>query len=328
MLCSTVRQATKRSLVPNVQVRKHTGLSFELTSEQKQFQELARSFAREKIMPVAAQLDRDGQWPQELINEAHSLGLMNLHVPEDCGGIGLGVLENCVIAEELAYGCSGVMTAMLANDLAQAPVFLAGTPEQKKKYLGRCAEEPISVSYAVTEPGAGSDVSGLKTKAEKQGDKWILNGQKMWISNAGYANWFFVLARTGDANTPTGKAFTGFIVEREWAGVQVGRKEWNMGQRCADTRGVVFDNVVIPDENRLGPVGAGFKIAMGAFDHTRPPVASGAIGVAQRAHDEALAYAMQRKTMGKVCPFHPFLIFRFFLIFLLLTTSSSHIGYH
>lgn len=129
-----------------------------------------------------------------------------------------------------------------------------------------------SVSYAVTEPGAGSDVSGLKTKAEKQGDKWVLNGQKMWISNAGHANWFFVLARTGDPSDPTGKAFTGFIVEREWAGVQVGRKEWNMGQRCADTRGVTFENVVVPDSNRLGPVGAGFKIAMGAFDHTRPPV--------------------------------------------------------
>jgi len=210
----------------------------------------------------------------------------------------LGILECCVIAEELSYGCSGVMTAMIANELAQAPVILAGSEEQKKEYLGRCVDAPISVSYAVTEPGAGSDVSGLATKAEKKGDKWILNGQKMWISNAGHANWFFVLART-DATASTGKAFTGFIVEASWDGVKVGRKEWNMGQRCADTRGVVFDNVVVPDTHRLGPEGYGFKIAMGAFDHTRPPVAAGAIGVAKRAHDEALAYAMQRKTMGK-----------------------------
>jgi len=286
---------------PQSSARKYSapaGLGFNLTEEQKQFQDLARDFARNRMLPAAAALDKSGEWPQEIINEAHALGLMNLHVPTAYGGLGLGVLENCIIAEELAYGCSGIMTAITANELAQAPVFIAGTEAQKQKYLGRCAESPISVSYAVTEPGAGSDVSGIKTKAEKKGDKWILNGQKMWISNAGHANWFFVLAKTNPTES-AGRAFTGFIVEADWPGITVGRKEWNMGQRCADTRGVTFDNVEIPDENRLGAEGAGFKIAMGAFDHTRPPVASGAVGVAQRAHDEALRYALQRKTMGK-----------------------------
>jgi len=123
--------------------------------------------------------------------------------------------------------------------------------------------------------------------------------KKMWISNAGHAKWFFVLAKTNPTES-AGRAFTGFIVERDWPGVTVGRKEWNMGQRCADTRGVTFENVEVPDANRLGPEGAGFKIAMGAFDHTRPPVAAGAVGVAQRAHDEALNYALQRKTFGKL----------------------------
>jgi len=186
---------------------------------------------------------------------------------------------------------------MNANDLAQVPVILAGNEFQKKKYLGRCVEEPISVSYGVTEPGAGSDVAGIKTVAVKKGNKWILNGNKMWITNCGHANWFFVLAKT-DPNAKPGKAFTAFIVEASWPGVQVGKKEINMGQRASDTRGVAFVDVEIPDENRLGEVGFGFKIAMGAFDRTRPPVGSGAVGLAQRAHDEALKYSLQRKTMG------------------------------
>jgi acyl-CoA dehydrogenase len=149
-----------------------------------------------------------------------------------------------------------------------------------------------------TEPVAGSDVAGIKTRAEKKGDEWVLNGQKMWITNSGYAKWFFVLART-DPEAGAGSAFTAFIVDADSAGLTVGRKEWNMGQRCSDTRGVTFEDVIIKDENRLGQVGQGFKIAMGAFDRTRPPVAAGAVGLAQRAHDEALRYALERKTMGQ-----------------------------
>lgn len=290
--------ARARSAVPRRTYASEGGLSFELAPEQRAMQELARNFARSKILPAAAELDRTGAFPKELIKEAHELGLMNTHIPEQFGGAGLGILDAVIVGEELAYGCSGVFTAMAANDLAQMPVILAGNDAQKKKYLGRCIDAPISVSYGVTEPGAGSDVAGIKTRAEKQGDKWVLNGQKMWITNAGHANWFFVLAKT-DPNEKPGKAFTGFIVEADWPGVQVGRKEINMGQRASDTRGITFDNVLIPDENRLGEVGEGFKIAMGAFDRTRPPVAAGAVGLAQRAHDESVRYAKQRKTMGK-----------------------------
>jgi len=211
--------------------------------------------------------------------------------------LGLGILDNTIITEELAFGCTGFSTALGANDLGQIPVILAGNEAQKKKYLGRCVEEPIAVSYGVTEPSAGSDVASIKTKAVKKGDKWVLNGQKMWITNAGYADWLFVLAVT-DQNAKPGQRMTGFIVEGDWPGVVRGRKEWNMGQRASDTRGISFEDVLVPDENRLGDVGVGFKIAMGAFDRTRPPVAAGAVGLAQRAHDEALKYAMQRKTFG------------------------------
>ncbi|GAB5592665.1 hypothetical protein Unana1_07565 [Umbelopsis nana] len=275
-----------------------TGISFALNEEQKSFQDLARKFALEEIIPVAAEHDRTGKYPTEVIKKAWELGLVNTHIPSEYGGLGLGVLDGAIVTEELAYGCSGIQTAIEANGLAEAPLIVAGNDEQKKKYLGRMTEAPLMASYGVTEPGAGSDVAGLKTSAVKKGDKWVINGQKMWITNAGYANWFFVLART-DANAPTGKAFTGFIVDADTPGIQVGRKEINMGQRASDTRGVTFEEVVVPEENVLGSVGQGFKIAMGAFDITRPLVASGAVGLARRAMEEATKYSLERKTMGK-----------------------------
>lgn len=234
----------------------------------------------------------------EVIKKAWELGLVNTHIPAEYGGLGLGVLDGAIVTEELAYGCSGIQTAIEANGLAEAPLIVAGNDEQKKKYLGRMTEAPLMAAYGVTEPGAGSDVAGLKTTAVKKGDKWVINGQKMWITNAGHANWFFVLART-DANAGTGKAFTGFIVDADTPGIQVGRKEINMGQRASDTRGVTFEEVEVPEENVLGSVGQGFKIAMGAFDITRPLVASGAVGLARRAMEEATKYSLERKTMGK-----------------------------
>lgn len=176
---------------------------------------------------------------------------------------------------------------------------MAGNAEQKKKYLGRLVEEPLIAAYAVTEPGAGSDVGGIRTRAEKKGDDYILNGQKMWITGGGVADWYFVLARTNpDPKAPAGKAFTGFIVDAKTPGVTPGRKELNMGQRCSDTRGITFEDVVVPKENVVMGEGAGFKIAMMTFDNTRPPVAAGAVGLANRAMFEATRYALQRKTFG------------------------------
>ncbi|KAG0171013.1 hypothetical protein DFQ28_001384 [Apophysomyces sp. BC1034] len=274
------------------------GMHFGLTDEQKSIQELARKFTRDEIIPVAAKHDQTGEYPWDLVKKAWELGLVNTHVEAKYGGMDLGVLDSAIISEELAYGCTGIQTAIEANNLAEAPLVVAGNDEQKKKYLGRMTEAPLVASYGVTEPGAGSDVAGLRTNAVKKGDKWILNGQKMWITNAGHANWFFVLART-DADAPTGKAFTGFIVDGDSPGIQRGRKEINMGQRASDTRGVTFEDVVVPEENVLGSVGQGFKIAMNAFDITRPLVASGAVGLGRRAMEEATKYSLERKTMGK-----------------------------
>lgn len=271
--------------------------SLQLSEEQHALKELARDFAANEMAPMAAHYDQTMEFPQPIFEKAWELGLVNTHVPESCGGLGLGCFEGVLIGEELAYGCTGIMTAMEANGLAAAPVILAGSEEQKKEYLGRLTEAPLQAAYCVTEPGAGSDVAGLATTAVKKGDDWVINGNKMWITNGGVANWYFVLAKT-DPTKGAGSGFTAFVLDADTPGITVGRKEINLGQRCSDTRGITFEDVVVSDKNRLGAEGVGFKVAMGAFDHTRPPVASGAVGLARRAMDEAIQYATERKTMG------------------------------
>ncbi|XP_049602747.1 medium-chain specific acyl-CoA dehydrogenase, mitochondrial [Syngnathus scovelli] len=304
-LQSSSAAAAAESKISGENAAAATGFSFEFTDQQREFQQLARKFAREEIVPHAAHYDKTGEYPVPIIKKAWELGLMNSHIAEQYGGMGLSIFDNCLITEELAYGCTGVQTAIEANSLGQMPVIIAGNEAQKKKYLGRMTEEPLMCAYCVTEPGAGSDVAGVKTRAVKTGDEYVVNGQKMWITNGGKANWYFLLARTeADPKCPTNKAFTGFILDADTPGIQIGRKEMNMGQRCSDTRGITFEDVRIPKENVLIGEGAGFKIAMGAFDKTRPPVAAGATGLAQRALDEATAYALERKTFGKVIAEH------------------------
>lgn len=275
------------------------GYNFELSDTQLEFQQLARKFAREEVAPVAAHYDKNGEYPLELVKRAWSLGLTNLHIPEHCGGINETVFNGCLITEELAWACAGITLAVGSSELGQAPVILSGNKEQQKKYLGRLIEEPLVAAYCTTEPGCGSDVNGIKTKAERKGDEYILNGQKMWITNGGVANWYFVLARTNpDPKAPASKAFTGFIVDRDLPGVQPGRKEEMMGERASDTRGITFEDVRVPKENVLLGEGQGFKIAMGCFDLTRPSVAANSVGIAQRALDEATKYSLERKTFG------------------------------
>lgn len=282
-----------------------TGYSFELNETQREMQELARKFTKEEIIPVAAEYDRTGKYPWDVIKKAWSLGLLNKHIPQYCGGMEVSTFDGCLVGEEFAYGCTGIATALEGTGLGQAPVIGFGTKEQHKKYLGRLMEEPLVAAYCVTEPSAGSDVASIKTKAEKKGNEWILNGTKMWITNGGVANWYFVLARTNpDPKATAGKAFTGFIVERESDGLTPGRKEINMGQRASDTRMITFEDVRVPQENVLGKEGDGFKIAMKTFDKTRPMVAASSVGLAQRALDEAMKYALERKTFNKVIAEH------------------------
>ncbi|NDD91571.1 acyl-CoA dehydrogenase, partial [bacterium] len=272
-------------------------IDFSLNEEQQQLQDLARKFAKEEIIPKAPHHDESGEYPKAIATKAWELGLMNTHIPQEYGGLGLGVLEGCIITEELAYGCTGIATAMEANTLAAAPVIVAGNDEQKKEFLGQLTAEPKFAAYCVTEPGAGSDVSGIRTVAKKVGDDYVINGSKMWITNAGVASWYFVLAYTDPSAKH--KGMSGFMVPANTPGIVVGKKEWNMGQRASDTRGITFEEVKIPAKYRLGNEGDGFKIAMTAFDYTRPPVAAGAVGLSRRAMDEAIQYAQTRKTFGQ-----------------------------
>ena len=272
-------------------------IGFELTEEQQQFQKLARDFAANEIRPMAGQHDESGEWPLAILEKAWELGLMNTKIPVECGGMGLSVLDTAIMEEEIGWGCTGIATAITANTLAQVPVVVAGTPEQHQKWLAPMMEAPLMCSYAVTEPGAGSDVAGAKTVAIKKGDKYILNGQKMWITGAGHASWFFVLAKT-DADAGH-KGMTGFIVPADAPGVTIGKKENNMGQRASDTRGITFEDVEIPEENRLGDEGKGFLIAMKAFDYTRPLVAATCVGLGRAAMEHAIAYAKERKAFGR-----------------------------
>jgi acyl-CoA dehydrogenase len=294
------RLAPSRALSSAASAAPAAGLSFVLSEDQRAIRDLARKFARDVMMPRAKEYDLSMAYPMDVFKAAWELGLVNTHVPASAGGAAMGCADGVIIAEELAYACTGMATAIEANGLAAAPVILAGSAAQQKEYLGRLTAAPLQASYAVTEPGAGSDVAGLKTTARRVGDEWVINGGKMWITNAGVSNWFFVLARSStDAKESAGSAFTAFIVDADTPGLTVGAKEINMGQRCSDTRGVTFEDVRVPARNVLGAPGKGFKIAMGAFDQTRPPVAAGAVGLARRAFDEARKYALERRTMGK-----------------------------
>ena len=279
-------------------------IDFSLTEDQQMYQKTAHDFAENVVRPASEHHDRTGEFPWEVLTKAWNLGLMNTMVPAEVGGLGLGALDACIIGEEIAWGCTGIGTAMEANQLATSPVIMHGTDAQKEKYLGmlvnglRADGKPHMAAYGVTEPAAGSDVQGIKTKAVKKGDKYIINGQKMWITNAGHASWIFVLAYT-DADAGY-KGMTGFIVDADTPGIEMGKKEDNMGQRASDTRGITFTDVEVPAENVLGGAeGTGWFQAMAAFDKSRPIVASASLGLARAAYEYARQYSTERTTFGK-----------------------------
>src|SRR5450432_259829 len=271
-------------------------IDFELSEEQKALIDTARRFTKERIIPVAAECDRDARFPMDVFQGAWDIGLVNTTCPAEYGGAALGELENAMMTEELAYGCSGIQTSILANTLALTHIKLAGTEAQKKKYLGMLTSEPVMVSYATSEPGAGSDVAGLTTRFTQHGDDYVLNGQKCWITNASYARWYVIFATSDPSSRHRGIA--AFIVDRDLPGVRPGKKEDKLGQRASDTAVLHLDDVKVPKANLLGAEGAGFKLAMETFNQTRPDIAAAAAGVMRRALDESVAYAKERKTFG------------------------------
>ena len=276
-------------------------VGLELDEMQQMLRDLAREFAMEEVRPNAEHWDLNSQYPLEAIRTAHEMGLLNLHIPEEYGGPGLGSIEEVLVNEELAWGDPGFATAAYATGLACAPLITGATHEQKDKYLRMVAEEGALASYAVTEPGAGSDVAACQTQAVKDGDEYIINGSKMWITGAGKADWFFVLAKT-DINAGYG-GMSGFIVDRDTPGLTLGKKENNMGQRCSDTRSLTFEDMRVPADNLCGgSESGGWMNAMKAFDMSRPNIAAHATGLSRAAYEHALQYSGERMTFGK--PIH------------------------
>src|SRR6185295_2921573 len=278
------------------------GVSFALTDEQKELRALARSFAEKEIRPRAAECDEHQTHAADIIAKAHEVGLMNLHLPESLGGPELSAFDGMLVGEELSWGCSGIGTSIGANGLAAGPILIAGDEEQKKQWLAPLLEEPILGCFGLSEPGAGSDVSGIQTTAVPRGGEYVVNGSKMFITNAGRASWIVCFASTDKSKGHRG--LTAFVIPMDAEGVTIEKHLDKMGQRATDTSAVAFQDVVVPAANRLGAEGEGFKIAMQTLDFTRPGTAAGAVGVAQAAYEHAVDYAKERVTFDVPIAMH------------------------
>jgi len=273
-------------------------IDFTLSDEQQEIQALAHEFAANEIRPVAAELDEHEEFPWELVKKAGELGLTTFAFPEELGGLGItDELTNCIITEELAWGCAGVATVLGGTHLASIPILLAGADEQKQRLLKPIVQRNGLCAMALTEAGAGSDVAAMSTTARREGDAYVLNGAKRFITNGGIANLYVIFATIDRARGH--KGVTAFIVPGDAPGVSGGKKEKKLGIRCSHTGEVLLDNVRVPVENRLGEEGSGFKLAMTMLDRSRPMVAAIALGIARAAYEYARDYAKERVQFGK-----------------------------
>ncbi len=269
---------------------------FGLSEEQAILQDAARKFARSEILPRAAALDESADFPADLIRDAAKLGLQNLLMPGDLGGSELSSLAAVLVIEELAYACAGVTTSIVVNDLALLPILFGATPEQRKSFIEPIVSKQKLASFCLTEPGAGSDVAGMQSRLEKVDGGYTLNGAKQWITNGGKADQFTVFATLDPALKHKGICCV--VVPSDAKGVSTGHHENKLGQRCSNTVSVHFENVFVPESALIGGEGSGFKLAMKTLDASRPMTAAIAVGIAQRAYDEAVAYAKERKQFG------------------------------
>jgi acyl-CoA dehydrogenase len=268
-----------------------------LSDEQQALRELARQFARNEIAPIAPEADRNEEYPWELVEKAHSSGLINVTVPEEYGGAGLGYFEDCLIAEELAAGCAGVYSSFVASTLGLTPLNVAASPDQMERLMKPFCAQPALAAFCLTEPGAGSDVSSVRTRARRDGDSYVLNGTKRFITNGGIAKLYTVTATLDPELRHRGLVL--LVVPPDSPGLSVGKKEDKMGQRAGDTREVIFEDVRVPVDNRLGDEGEGFRLVMQTLDKIRAEVAAAALGVGRAAMEAALEYAKEREQFGR-----------------------------
>ncbi|MHA1961793.1 MAG: acyl-CoA dehydrogenase family protein [Candidatus Thorarchaeota archaeon] len=271
----------------------HIIIDFELTQEQKELQKRTRDFAQEFMLPHAHYYDKTGEFPLPIIKKCWEAGLMNLAIPNDYGGLGLGVQEQCLVVEEMAAGCAGMTTSIYVNSLGAEPILIAGTPDQKNRYLRPLTEDLKFISFACSEPYMGSDVAGIRTRVKKDGSHYILNGSKFWITNASHADYFTVFASLDPAKRH--KALCAFIVDADTPGLRTGPPVEKMGHRASSTSAVIFKDVKVPEENLLGEEGRGFAIAMKTFSLTRPAIAAFSTGLARAAMEYARAYVSKRE---------------------------------
>ena len=271
-------------------------IGFELTPEQKVLQEKARHFSKEVIQPVAAQHDREGTFPVAVMRKAHQEGFLTPLVPKKYGGGGLSILDTCILSEELAAGCMGIYVSIFVSTLALFPIIRFGTEDQKERLLGPFCSKYTLASYCLSEFTVGSDPASMKTTAVLEGDHYLLNGTKMWITNGGYADFYLVFATTDPEKRH--KGIISLIVPSNLEGIGHGEPIDKMGQRASNTTAVTFKNVKVPKENLLGGEGEGFKKAMAALDITRPMIGIGAVGLARTAMELATQYAKTRIQFG------------------------------
>ena len=273
-------------------------MDYFLTEEQKRLKELARKIAEEKIIPVRAELDEKEEFPWEIMKVCAEAGLFGVAIPEEYGGVGGGVLENCLVVEELSRACIGVSVSYAASGLGAYPILLYGTEEQKRKYLPEIASGRKLAAFGATEPNAGSDVAAMQTTAVKDGNGYVLNGTKQWITNGGEAEIYSVFAVTDKTKGPRG--ISGFIVEKGTPGFSFGKKEKKLGIRASATRELIFEDCWVPEENLIGGrEGIGLIIILRTFDMTRPGIGAQAVGLAQGAFEVALKYARERVQFGQ-----------------------------
>ncbi len=271
----------------------------QLNENQVLVRESARRFAEERIAPIAAEIDEEGRFPVDLMKELGEIGFLGITVPEQWGGAGLDTVSYALIIEEIAKVCGSTALGVAAhNSLGCMPLLLFGSEEQKKEWLPKAASGELLVSYGLTEPEAGSDAGGTKTTAVLDGDQWVINGTKSWITNSNHAG-LYVLTALTDPEKKTRGGITAFLVPRGTPGFEVGKKEDKMGMRGSDTAQLLMTDVRVPKENILGTVGDGFRQFMKILDGGRISIAALALGLAQGAHDYSVNYAKEREAFGK-----------------------------
>ncbi len=295
-------------------------LDYGLTEEQEAIKELAKTIADEEIRPVSAEYDRSGEFPWPIVKTMADADLFATLVPEEYGGLGGTMTMNMVlVTEEISKACGGIALAYAATGLGSMPILVTGTDEQKQRFLPDVATGKRLCAFAITEPQAGSDAGGVKTTALKDGDHYVLNGTKQWISNAGEAEIYTVIALTSPEKGPRGASC--FVVEKDTPGFTFGKKEDKMGIRASVTRELHFDDCRVPAENLLGREGTGFITAMKTFDGSRPGVGAQALGIAQGALDLAVAYSLERRQFGR--PVSSFQGLRFMLADMAMQVEAS-----